>query len=115
LYVMIENENAVVWLTPHAAVVPVAWIGIHPWMQMDEPCRSCFNIDGKLLYILALSPEALWEICDVVLRMLAASIVHSVDLEKWDSRHGLLINVPTFVGTSNGAVSKSEGVIIQEY
>jgi hypothetical protein len=44
---------------------------------------------------LALSPEHLSEICDVVLRLLAASVVHSVRLDTRDFLHGLLINAPT--------------------
>jgi hypothetical protein len=46
--------------------------------------------------LLAHSLEHLSEICDVVLRLLGASVVHSVHIDQWDSRHGLLINAPTF-------------------
>jgi hypothetical protein len=95
LYAMLGNENAVVWLTPHAAVMPVGGIGIQPWMLTDMSCRSCFNVDGKDLFVLAHSPEHLSEICDILLRILAASVVHSVRLYKRDSRHCLLINAPT--------------------
>jgi hypothetical protein len=95
LYAMVGNENAVVWLTPHAAGMPVDGIGIRPWMQMNGSCRFFFKADGKELFVLALSPEHLSEICDILLRILAASVVHSVRLGNWDSRHGLLINAPT--------------------
>jgi hypothetical protein len=95
LYAMLGNENAVVWLTPHAAVMPVDGRGFYPWIQMNGSRRSRFRADGKGLYVLALSPEHLSEICDVVLRLLAASVVYSVLLDNWDSRNGLLINAPT--------------------
>jgi hypothetical protein len=95
LYAMLGNENAVVWLTPHAAVMPYGGREIHPWMQMDGSCRSLLKADGKELCVLALSPEHLSEICDILLRILAASVVHSVLLDKWNSLQGLLINPPT--------------------
>jgi hypothetical protein len=44
---------------------------------------------------LARSPEHLLEICDVVLRLLAVSVVHSVILDNWISPDGALINAPT--------------------
>jgi hypothetical protein len=47
LYVMLENENAVVWLTPHAAVVPVDGRTIDAWLLLDGSCRSRFGADGK--------------------------------------------------------------------
>jgi hypothetical protein len=95
LYAMLGNENAVVWLTPHAAVMPDRGRWIHAWMLLEGSCRYHFIAGGKELIVLAHSPEHLSEICDVVLRLLAASVVHSVYLDKWDSRHCLLINAPT--------------------
>jgi hypothetical protein len=95
LYAMLGNENAVVWLTPHAAVMPDGGMGIHPWYQMDGSCRSWLKAGGKVMWVLALSPEHLSEICDILLRILAASVVHSVLLDNWDSRNGLLINAST--------------------
>jgi hypothetical protein len=95
LYAMVDTESKAVWLTPHAVVMPDLGIGIHPWTLMDGSCRSLFKIDGKALYVLALSPEALSEICDVVLRILAASVVHAVHLDNFCSYHRLLINAPT--------------------
>jgi hypothetical protein len=96
LYAMLANENMVVWLTPHAAVVPNSGRGIHlhPWMLMIEPCLVCFSADGKDIVALARSHEPLLEICDVVLRLMAASVVHSVRLNNWDSRL-TAINAPT--------------------
>jgi hypothetical protein len=95
LYAMLGNENAVAWLTPNAAVMPAMAIGIHPWMQMDVSCRSRFKADGKELFLLARSFEHLSEICDILLRLLAASVVHSVLLHERDSCRGLMINAPT--------------------
>jgi hypothetical protein len=95
LYAMLGNENAVVWLTPHAVAMPDRGTGVYPWMFLYGLCRSRFKADGKELFVLAHSPEHLSEICDVVLRLLAASVVHSVRLDKWDSSHGLLIKAPT--------------------
>jgi hypothetical protein len=95
LYAMLGNENALVWLTPHAAVMPKGGKGIHAWMLLDGSCRSCFKADGKEIWVFARSPEHLSEICDMLLRILAASVVHSVLLEFWHYRHGLIINAPT--------------------
>jgi hypothetical protein len=97
LYAMLGNKYTIAWLTPHAAVVPEGGRGLYPWMQRDGSClcRSRFKADGKEIWILAHSPEHLSEICDILLCILAASAVHSVCLDKWDSLDGLLINAPT--------------------
>jgi hypothetical protein len=95
LYAMLGNKNAVVWLTPHAAVMPFGGDGIHAWIVLDGSCRFFFKADGKEIYVLAHSPEHLLEICDILLRILAASAVHSVLLDSWDYRNGLLFNAPT--------------------
>jgi hypothetical protein len=60
-------------------------------------CTASVNIDadGKVIDALAPSSEHLAEICDVFIRLLAASVVHSVLLFKWDSRHDLSINAAT--------------------
>jgi hypothetical protein len=63
------------------------------WVQLDESCHFRFNADSKQLVALARSPEHLLEICDVVLRLLAASVVHSVIITTWP--FGALINAPT--------------------
>jgi hypothetical protein len=78
LYAILGNENAVVWMAPHAAVMPVDGRGIHACMLLDWSGYSRFSADGKALFVLARSLEHLSEICDVVLRLLAASVVHSV-------------------------------------
>jgi hypothetical protein len=96
LYDMLESGNAVAWLTPHAAaVVRGRGKGFSYWGQLDESSRFRFSADGKDIYALARSPEHLLEICDVVLRLLAASVVHSVVLDNWRSPAGAMINAPT--------------------
>jgi hypothetical protein len=48
------------------------------------------------MFVVGASHEHLLEICDVLLRLLAASVVHSVILRKRSSRDGYLsINAPT--------------------
>mgnify|MGYP000173012148 CR=1 FL=1 len=95
LYAMLANESAAVWLTPHAAIAREEGSMEKSWGKLDESCRFRFKADGKVLSALAFSTEHLLEICDVVLRLLAASVVHSVLLDNFDSRHGLFINAPT--------------------
>jgi hypothetical protein len=94
LYAMFANEDTVVWLNPHAAIVRedgsagdyfrilngIAW-------QVD------FTVDGEQVIVLAMSLEALSEICDVVLGLLAVSVVHSVNL-KFLRSSPFLINAP---------------------
>jgi hypothetical protein len=89
LHDMVANDNAVVWLTPNAAVVGGHNRAINPWMLLDGARCICFKADGKVLFGWARSAEHLSEICDVVLRVLAASVVHSLLFNKWDSRHAL--------------------------
>jgi hypothetical protein len=95
LYAMIANENAVLWLTPHAALMPEDGKGLNYCGQLGMSRQFRFSADGKVLYVLALSFEYLLEISDVVTRLLAASVVHSVLLKSWNSRDGALINAPT--------------------
>ena len=98
LYAMLANESAAVWLTPHAAIALEEGSMEKSWGKLDESCRVRFKADGKVLSALAFSTEHLLEICAVVLRLLAASVVHSVSvllLDNFDSRHGLFINAPT--------------------
>jgi hypothetical protein len=92
LYAILGNEYAVAWLTPHAAVVSAGGRVVHSWMQLHDSFRYCFHVDGQHIEALASSPEHLLGICDVVLRLLAASAVHSVILHKRGSLDGVLIN-----------------------
>jgi hypothetical protein len=92
---MLGNRLTALWLTPHAVVARVGERGVHSWTELDESFRFsfCFKVDGKGIVALARSPEHLFEICQVVLRLLAASVIHSVILCNWRScRDGALIN-----------------------
>jgi hypothetical protein len=97
LYAMSGNQNKVLWLTPHAAIARQSERVIRFWLQLDEALHFSFSADGKDMYALARSPEHLLEICDVVLRLLAASLVHSLILLSRTVRDGdrALINTPT--------------------
>jgi hypothetical protein len=98
LYAMLENGNTAVWLTPHAFVARQYGSG-GLWRtlggQLDESYRFRFTVDGKDMDTFVRSRENLLEICDVVLRLLAVSVAHSVILRKWSSRDGAWINAPT--------------------
>jgi hypothetical protein len=65
--------------------------------QLGEGVSCCFrfNADGKEIFAMALSPEHLLEICDVVLRLLAVSVVHSVVIDEYSRLDDALINAPT--------------------
>jgi hypothetical protein len=93
LYAMSGNGDTIAWLTPHAAVVRTNGRAVLHWSQLDDSCGFCFKVDGKEILALALSPEHLLEICDVVLRLLAVSVVHSVNIER-RSHRGALMNAP---------------------
>jgi hypothetical protein len=80
------NEETIAWLTPHAAVARKDAEVLDPWENLEKPYRFGFDADGNDIEALAPSPEHLVEICDVVLRLLAASVVHSVFLRKKGSR-----------------------------
>jgi hypothetical protein len=60
----------------------------------EQSCRFFFIADVKVRNALARSSEHSSEICDVVLRLLAASVVHSVFVSKW-STLGASINAHT--------------------
>jgi hypothetical protein len=46
-YAMLGEENALVWLTPHAAVMNVDGRGIYAWLLLDGSCRFFLKADGK--------------------------------------------------------------------
>jgi hypothetical protein len=52
-------------------------------LQLGGSYRFCFNADGKDIVAFAFSPEHALEICDVVARWLAASVVHTVKLSNY--------------------------------
>ena len=81
LYAVLGNGETIAWMTPHAVVAYCKdGRAANIWMQMHGAYQLCvdFNADGKEIDAWAFSPEHLLEICNVVLRLLAASIVHSV-------------------------------------
>jgi hypothetical protein len=93
LYAMLGNGETIAWLTPHASVHGKAFIyGRH---AAGSARQFRFTADGKEIIALARSPGLLLEICDVVTRLLAVSVVHSMLLESWSSREISLINAPT--------------------
>jgi hypothetical protein len=92
LYAMLGNDDTIAWLTPHAAVAHQ-----ESRERLSWSLRFSFNTDDdKGIIALARSQEHLLEICDVVLRLLAASVVHSVILgDEGGGRLGeFLINAP---------------------
>jgi hypothetical protein len=112
LFAMLENRNTFAWLTPHAAVFHGGVSALlYCWEQLDGSCRFRFSADGKEIIAFGRSHEHLLEICDVVVRLLAASVVQSVCIDNWRCLDGIFINAPIF-GVSDGAVPKSEVVII---
>jgi hypothetical protein len=68
LYAMLRNQNTVLWLTAHTAVVRADVMDIFSCFYYFT-----FNIDGQDISALARSPEALSEIVDVVRRLLLAN------------------------------------------
>jgi hypothetical protein len=89
------NGETIAWLTAHASITHGNTRALRSWGQLDESCSFSFIADGKILVAMARSPERLLEICDVVLRLLAASVVHSVILSDWSFPDGALINAAT--------------------
>jgi hypothetical protein len=80
------------WLTPHAAVAREDGSG--HWM--NSSCRFRFDADDdKGIVAWARSPEHLVEICDIVFRLLAASVVHSVTVYKWGLSDVAPISAPS--------------------
>jgi hypothetical protein len=62
------------------------------WLQLNDLRSFSFSADDKDIFALARSPEHLLEIYDSVLRLLAASVVHSLFLCKKSCHDGTLIN-----------------------
>jgi hypothetical protein len=95
LYEMLESGETVAWLTPRAAVVRAGGRAINFWNELDESsCRFIFTVDGTDIIAFARSTEHLLEICDVVLRLLAVSVVHAVMITNWRYLD-IFINAPT--------------------
>jgi hypothetical protein len=95
LCAMLASRTTLVWLTPHTAVTLGAETEVvYCWRRLNGSCHFGFSVDGKYIFAFARSPEHVLEICDVVLRWLAVSVVRSVRLYNWSSP-GLFINAPT--------------------
>jgi hypothetical protein len=83
LYAVLGNEDTVAWLTPHASVMRAHGLAENFCKHLEGGVYLIrFNIDGKQVAIFARSSEAITEVLDVVLRLLAASVVHSVILNQ---------------------------------
>jgi hypothetical protein len=96
LYAVSGNQNTIIWLTPHAAVGRKSKGLVQYWTQLDESYHLfSFSADGTDIIALARSPHRLSEICDVVLRLLAATVVHSLTLYREEPYYGAVINAPT--------------------
>jgi hypothetical protein len=98
LYGMLgSGHNMVAWLTPRTAFVGGGVSALETWESLGarETCCLLFSADGKEIFAMALSPEHLLEICDVVLRLLAVSVVHALFIEEWSRLEDALINTPT--------------------
>jgi hypothetical protein len=95
LYAMLESKDTVAWLTPHATIVrPDGRAQTYVRILMEGCCKFGFNVDDNEIIVLAISREHLLEICDVILRLLAVSVVHSVILHNWNRSGGACINAP---------------------
>jgi hypothetical protein len=94
LYPMLGNESTAAWMTPHTAIAKGGRMVTY-WDQHGASCRFHFSADAKEIVALARDPVHLLEICDVVLRLLAASTVHSLILYKGRCYGGALINAAT--------------------
>jgi hypothetical protein len=94
---LVENGNAVLWLTPYTAFIRSNGRshGDSYGLQVDD--RFQINVDGKGIHVVTLSSEDSSVICDVVLRLLAASVdrsVNSIVLKKSGHDNGAWINAP---------------------
>jgi hypothetical protein len=80
---MSGNQNTILWLTPHAAVARESrgvmhWPGAAEWGVQLLP-----SVPTVKMFLPWLAPLSVCGICDVVLRLLAASVVHSLVLISW--------------------------------
>jgi hypothetical protein len=94
---MLGHGDTLVWLTPHAAVAPDNGLAVRAWNTQldDESCRFYYKADGKDMVVLAHSHEYSLEIVDVILRLLAVSVVQSVRLRKDWILPDFFITVPS--------------------
>jgi hypothetical protein len=79
LYAMLGNENTALWLTPHTAVTSgelgakrgAVYFCAH---YLRNENRFRLKVDGKSIFAVASSSEALLEIADVIRRLLLADV-----------------------------------------
>jgi hypothetical protein len=94
-YAMLGNPNTIAWLTPHAGIAREDGRARRYWLQLDESCHFRFTVDGKDIVAFARSSEQLLEICDIVLRLLAVSVVQSLRVNDHTTIADLFIDSPT--------------------
>jgi hypothetical protein len=83
LYAVLGNGGTIAWLTPHAFLVGARGRGmLYCTTHQEYSCHIYFTVDGNQIFAWARSSAALSEIYDVVLRLLAVSVVHLVILRK---------------------------------
>jgi hypothetical protein len=99
LYAMLGNGDTVAWLTPHAAVLRGGGSAMSCTRFVDADYNFKCNADGESIWVMAGSTDELLEICAVLLRLLAASAIHSVDLYSCSSHLGALINAASLAYT----------------
>jgi hypothetical protein len=89
LYAMLGNDETMAWMTPHAFVARSV-----RGLMFDHGTHESYHFaaDGNKIAAMARSPEHMLEICNVVLRLLAVSAVHSVSLCKWMYRLDIALN-----------------------
>jgi hypothetical protein len=95
LYAMLGNQSTIAWLTSQASIARFDGSAVTAWGQMHRSYRFCFNADGQHIDAFAFSIGDLWYIVDVILRLLAVSAVHRLDLYNWSLFDYISINAPT--------------------
>jgi hypothetical protein len=99
LCALLGNRDAVLWLTPYAAVVRADGIAdvFYHYVETGDYGFS-FNADGKHIIALALSSEALSEILGVVCRLLVANANEAceLDLRNVGQSGEVFFNAPSF-------------------
>jgi hypothetical protein len=96
LCAMLGNGDTLAWLSPRAAIARADGRAIRYWLHLDDDAsfRFCFSADGKDLIAFARYREHLLEICDIVVRLFAVSVVHSVHAYT-HGNDNISINAPT--------------------
>jgi hypothetical protein len=113
LYAMMGNDDTVVWLTPHSAVMRTGGKALLCCSTLLA-YRFLFNVDGKEIFAAARSSTACSEISAVVGRLLAVNASEVYELTRLKRRvfqsSGIIQR--SYLCVSDGAVPKSEGSII---